>query len=249
MKTDGRLWFAGLWPGGAGAVRKVRVTAGMAGALALAAAAWWAATFPEPAPPSTWAAALGAAWLAAALGMLWRYRPDAAWGGAAHYAIRVALAGLALGMLWGWAARTVGVVEELSRYSLGPLLWGLVLWPAGDVQKEALARSLRPPPRLRRAWIWTRHVQWALLLVGAATVVTGVFVEMRKEYPVDPTYVLAVLWPMVMGGVIACLARAAGQSRAVAGKAPARRPLDDPPPGPPRGPAGPGAPRFSPDDW
>ena len=74
---------------------------------------------------------------------------------------------------------------------------------------------------------------------------------MRKDYPVDPTVILAVMWPMVAGYAAWCWARAAGD--AAAGRPPRKRGLDDPPPAVPPPPADPAAPvrplRFGSDDW
>lgn len=226
-----RGWFAPLCADAEGAARPWRATAGMGAAVAVAFAALAAAGWPEVPPPfAAWACLAGTAWVLSALWLVRRCCREAPWTGGAHYAARVAIVALGIWMLWGWLAQTSGVLEELSPYQLAPLLWGLVLWPAGRVLGEALEASPSPPPRLLQAREWLVAGQRILLTLGAAVVVTGILVEMRKDYPVDPTVPLAVMWPLVLAAIVAFWARAAARAGAWSPRREGERRIDDLPP-------------------
>ncbi|MBR6022603.1 MAG: hypothetical protein IK066_09335, partial [Kiritimatiellae bacterium] len=173
-----------------------------------AAAALGGVAWPRAWPFGAWACVGGVAWLEAALALAKRWGGEAEWTGVAHYAGRVAMSALALWMLWGWLCESEGVAEEVAKYELGPLLWGVALWPVGRVLREA-ERAGRGGRGVTRARAWVTNGQRALTAVGAAVVVSGVFVEMRKDYPVDPSIILAVTWTMVAGYAAWCWARAA----------------------------------------
>jgi hypothetical protein len=223
-----RGWFAALRADAEGAGRAWGATAWMGAALAAAFAALAAAGWPEMPPFAAWACLAGTAWVLAGLWLVRRCRREAAWTGGAHYAGRVALVALGIWMLWGWLAQTSGVLEELSAYQLAPLLWGLVLWPAGRVLGEALAASPAPPPRLLQSREWLVAGQRILLTLGVAVVVTGILVEMRKDYPVDPTVPLAVMWSMALAAIVAFWARGAVRAAEFAPRREVARGLDDP---------------------
>ena len=225
------LWFPNLAVPDAPASRRAwRVTLVSAAALLLAALAIALAMLPAIPPLPVCLTAAAALWGYLLLRLLRATAPDWRHLGLLHFAVRFLWAASALWMFASLLAATVDVAEELDHYWWTPLLAGFLLLPVDLLLREAL-RHRKPaiPPALLRLQLWTAATIHLILLFGLVFLVTGLFLELRRDYPGDPTVILLILWVAAFLAAIRLLDRTATRAALLRPATPPR-PLDDPPP-------------------
>ena len=135
-------------------------------------------------------------------------------------------------------AATVDVAEELDHYWWTPLLAGLfLLLPLDLLLREALRiRGAAASPAWHLLHLWTDAAVRLTLLFGLVFLVTGLFLELRRDYPGDPTVILLILWVAAFLAAVRLLDRTATRAALLRPSRPPP-PLDDPSPSAPSAPS------------
>ena len=227
------LWFPNLATTDAPASRRAwRVTLSAAAALLLAALAVALALLPAVPPLPVCLTAAAALWGYLLLRLLLASAPGWRRLGLLHFAVRFFWAACAVWMFASLLAATVDVAEELDHYWWTPLLAGLfLLLPLDLLLREALRiRGGAASPAWHLLHLWTDAAVRLTLLFGLVFLVTGLFLELRRDYPGDPTVILLILWVAAFLAAVRLLDRTATRAALFrpAAKSPPR-PLDDPP--------------------
>lgn len=223
------LWFPNLAVSGTPASRRAwRVTLAAAAALLLAALAIALAMLPAVPPLPVCLSAAAALWGWLLLRLLRAAAPAWRHLGLLHFAVRFLWAACAVWMVASVLAAAVDIAEELARYWWTPLLAGLfLLLPLDLLLREALRlRGDSASPAWHLLRLWTGAAVRLTLLFGLVFLVTGLFLELRRDYPGDPTVILLILWVAAFLAAVRLLDRAAARAALLRPSRPPR-PLDD----------------------